>query len=76
MLFELLELGIDIGLNLWRHKRGRKDRQGTEKPDTIEVRMTGLLKTLKNRLQVSDADLAERIRLVLWANGYRKSKFP
>ena len=28
MIFELLELGIDIGLNLWRHKRGHKDRQG------------------------------------------------
>ena len=76
MLFELLELGIDIGLNLWRHKRGHKEKQGTEKPDTCEVRIKGFLITLKNRDQVSDAELEERIRIVLWANGFRKSKFP
>ena len=28
------------------------------------------------KLQISDAELAEKVRLLLWANGYMKSKFP
>ena len=37
MIFELVELVIDIGLNLWRKKRGQKDRKATLKHDEKEV---------------------------------------
>ena len=83
MLFELAELILDIGMRLWKEKSNNKvkklkDNEETKiKKERSEVTLTTEFLIIYDVVffQIVETDLAEKVRIILWANGYIKQNF-